>query len=470
MGGLLVLFLVGWGAVSTGRAADSGSRPNVVFILADDLGYGSLGCYGQKKIKTPHLDRMASEGLRFTQAYAGCHVCQPSRSVLMTGQHAGRTAIRANNQNQMLLDADVTVQEVLKTRGYKTGLFGKWGLGFEGTTGHPLKQGCDEFFGQLLQVHAHFHYPSWVWKNTEQYFLPENDGRKLNRYVQDDVQKQALDFIRRHKAEPFFAFIGYITPHVELVVPEDSRAAYDGQFPKVEIFDSRPGYLHSKDGYPTYAGMISRMDKQVGEVLALIKELGLDEQTLVIFTSDNGGQGGGGRWHEMVEYFAINQPLKGYKGSWYEGGLRVPFLARWPNHVAAGATSSHPVHFCDVLPTLAEVVGAKAPAHIDGVSFLPTLINEGTQKPREGMYWEYMRDTTSVSQAARLGKWKGIRTKPDDALELYDLDADVSETTNVAAKHPDIVQKLEAYLKAQHTPLRDYPNQNLKLGVSTYHK
>ncbi len=450
-------------------AAEQPTRPNIIFIMADDLGYGELGCYGQQKIKTPEIDRLAAEGMRFTQAYAGSHVCQPSRSVLMTGLHTGHTPVRANDVKQMLHDQDLTVAEVLKSRGYATGVFGKWGLGFEGTSGRPLKQGFDEFFGQLLQVHAHFYHPYWTWKNENKYMLPGNENHRRKQYVHDEIHAQALDFIRRNHDRPFFAYLPYIIPHVELIVPEDSEIPYRGKFPRRAILDPRPGYLGSDDGLTTFAAMISRLDRHVGEIMQLLKDLHIDDNTIVIFTSDNGGQNGGQNrgWEKMTDFFHGNGPLRGYKGQFYEGGIRVPLIARWPGHVPAGMQSDHMLAFWDVLPTLADLAGAATPKNIDGISFAPTLLQQPGQKEHESLYWEYAR-RGGLSRAARSGRWKVVQNGPRANIELYDLTADLGESKNVAADHPDIVARLSNIMDAAHQPPRNFPPQQRRTGVRDY--
>jgi arylsulfatase A-like enzyme len=451
------------------RCADDARPPNIVFIIADDLGFGALGCYGQEQIATPHIDRLAAEGMRFTRAYAGSHVCQPSRSVLMTGLHTGHTACRANDVRQLLLDSDVTVAELLKSRGYATGGFGKWGLGYEGTTGHPNRQGFDEFFGQYLQVHAHFYYPYWVWHNEERVFLRENEGKQRGRYVMDEIHARALEFIRRSKEGPFFAYLPYIIPHVELVVPEDSEAPYRGRFPRVALRDPRPGYLGSEDGYTTLAGMVSRLDRYVGEVLALLVELGVADNTVVFFTSDNGAQNGGQDqgWTRMTDYFRANGTLRGYKGSFYEGGLRVPFLVRWPGRVPAGSVNDHVLGFQDVLPTLCAVAGVAPPREIDGISLLPALTGEGTQARHLGLYWEYPQ-RTGIGRAARMGRWKAIQARGGGPVELYDLVADEGESRDVAGQHPALVREMVAFMDGAHVAPRDYPAGEPRPTIDDY--
>lgn len=424
---------------------EEGPPPNIIFIMADDLGYGHLGSYGQEKINTPHLDRLAAEGMRFTQAYAGESVCAPSRSVLMTGMHNGHTRIRANGPGMFLFPVDVTVAEVLKQAGYATGAFGKWGLGDHGTTGVPWQQGFDAFTGQLHQVHAHFYYPYWIWHNDQRYPLYENEGEQQNRYVQDVIHEQALEFIRTHHDEPFFAYLPYIIPHSELAVPDESEAPYLDAFPKVMLDDRREGYIDAEHGYATYAGMISRLDLYVGQVMDLLEKLGIADNTLVIFTSDNGPQGGG-MSDPLVEFFDGNGPLRGTKGELYEGGIRVPLIARWPGHIAPGSVSDLPVYFPDVMPTLAEVAGTSAPENLDGFSFLPTLLGEGEQKEHAFMYWAHGGPNGPPhSQAARMGTWKAVQPGRDAPLELYNLQEDLDESNDVAREHPDLVETFKDY-------------------------
>lgn len=451
------------------------SPPNIVLLFVDDLGYGSLGCYGQKLIKTPRLDRMAAEGMKFTQMYAGCHVCQPSRSVLMTGLHTGHAAIRANDYNQLLLPEDVTLAEILKSAGYETALFGKWGLGYEGTSGHPRQQGFDRFFGQLLQVHAHFQYVGWLWDNEAPYQLTANHGRRHGRYTQDEVQARALDWIRsRDGNKPFFACLSYILPHVELVVPEDSKAPYRGKFPNRAILDGRPGYLDSPDdGLATFAGMVSRLDRYAGEVLDLLKDKGWDANTVVIFTSDNGGQGGGVNqgWTNMTDYFHANGIYRGYKSTWYEGGIRVPFIVRWPGKVPADTTVDTVAGFQDLLPTFAELAGSPSPRNIDGISLAPTWLGEQPQAGHEFLYWEYpARWSLGVSRAARMKQWKAIQAPPLKSVELYDLQADPEERLDISAQHPDIVAEMIRRMDQEHSAPRSYPPANLNPSIEQFVK
>jgi len=432
--------------------AQTGTHANIVFILADDLGYGELGCYGQKKIQTPNIDKLAKEGMRFTQCYSGSHVCAPSRSTLMTGLHTGHTPIRANGGYRYLYPEDVTVAEVLKKAGYTCGGFGKWGLGVEETSGFPLKHGFEEWFGFYHQVHAHFYYTHYLWHNDTRFFLPENEGHKRARYSHDEIHKQALAFIRAQKDHPFFAYLPYTLPHVQLVVPEDSLKPYQGKWEETPMPDPRPGYIGAEEPYATFAGMVSRLDRSVGEVMALLKELNLDERTIVFFSSDNGAQGN--QWQRVADFFDGKGLLRGYKGEWYEGGIRVPLIGRWPGKIKPGSTSDHVCAFWDFFPTFAELAGAESPKNLDGISFAPTLLGK-PQKEHEFLYWEMGRGP-GLNQAVRMGDWKAIRHKLKGPIELYNLSTDLSEKKNVASEHPDIVEKITKLMSSEHTQERNY--------------
>jgi arylsulfatase A-like enzyme len=441
--------------------AERPRRPNVVFILADDLGYAHLGCYGQKIIQTPHLDRMAAEGLRFTQAYAGCCICAPSRCTLMTGYHMGHASVRANPGGVPLLPEDITVAQVLKKAGYTCGCFGKWGLGDADTDVVPNKKGFDEFFGYLHQVHAHSHYPAYLWHNDKKVFLPGNSGNskgltgdKRGQHSHDQVTSRALEFLRRNKDRPFFCYIPYTIPHVELLAPEEAVKPYRGKFEETPYVDKNKHYADQPTPRAVYAGMVSHLDRSVGQVLALLKELGLDEKTLVVFSSDNGAQSGVGT--DPV-FFNATGPLRGYKTELYEGGIRVPLIARLPGRIAAGGVSNVPCYFPDVLPTLAELAGAEPLRGIDGLSLVPTLLGEkaaGRKQPlHDFLYWENGPEK-NLRQAVRMGDWKAVRNKSGAALELYNLATDVGEKQDVSGKQPEVVARIEAYLKACRTPQR----------------
>jgi arylsulfatase A-like enzyme len=431
--------------------------PNIVLIMADDLGFGHVGCYGQTKIRTPRLDQLAAEGMRFTQFYAGANVCAPSRSVLMTGLHTGHTPVRNNGMKRFLADEDVTLAEVLKAAGYATGGFGKWGLGTPDTPGVALRQGFDTWCGQYSQVHAHFYYPYFVMHDLAQMPLPENEGRRRGRYVQDVIHQQALAFLQANRDRPFFAYLPYILPHVELVAPPQARQAYEAEFPRIARADPRPGYLGSDHAYAEFAGMVSYLDQLVGEVLDTLKRLGLEEQTIVLFTSDNGPQPG--PWTDIfVDFFDGNGPFRGAKTNFYEGGIRVPLIVRWPGKIAPGTVTDQIGYFPDILPTLAELAQARAhlPPRLDGLSLVPTLLGRPQEQPQHAyLYWEAAGTRQDiVQQAVRWGNWKAVRNGPRDPMELYDLSRDPGETQNVAAEHPEVMQQIAAICREAHTPER----------------
>ena len=449
LSGLLGILLVS--SAWAGPAGVAGSRPNIVLIVADDLGHGHLGSYGQDKIRTPHINRLAAEGMRFTNAYAGSAVCAPSRSVLMTGQHTGHTPVRTNGADNRLNPADFTVAEMLKAAGYATGGFGKWGLGQQFTTGRAYDQGFDLWVGQYDQVHAHFYYPWYIWRNNRRILLLENEGGGRGHYVHDVIHQHALTFIREHKDRPFFAYLSYLLPHVELVVPEEDEKPYSRKgWPQVAIPDPREGYIGSHDAYVTYAGMISRLDRHVGEVITLVDRLGLKENTLIIFTSDNGAQGD--TWKPLQDFFNGAGGLRGLKGELYEGGIRVPMIARWPGKIKAGSVRALPTCLYDFMPTLAQLAGIAAPVNTDGVSLLPTLLGTDGQQRHRYLYWEHQAQT-----AVRAGRWKAIRPSRLDAWELYDLSTDESETTNVAQKKAMILARLVTFARVAHTAPRPMP-------------
>ena len=447
-------FLAGAAALAAGAATRR--PPNIVWIMADDLGYSDLGCYGQRHIRTPNIDRMAAEGLRFTDAYSGCTVCAPSRSVLMTGFHMGHTSVRSNPGGVPLRAEDRTIAEVLKPAGYATGGFGKWGLGDVGTTGVPSRHGFDEFFGYLHQVHAHFYYPRILYENEKPYPLAGNENGQRTTYSHDIIAGKALDFIRRHRDRPFFCYMPVTLPHWELLVPEDSMAEYRGKFPEKRFTVGH--YAPQDHPHAAYAGMITRLDRDVGRVLALLGELGLDGNTLVVFTSDNGGA------LRIVgdDFFHSYGPFRGFKQNLYEGGIRVPFVARWPRRIRAGAVSSHPFAFCDIMATLAELAGTTPSKGHDGISVLPTLLGRGRQRTHEFLYWELPRHNGKTGefarevpmQAVRMGSWKAVRPKPGAPLELYDLGADPGETRDLAAAQPGVMARIEKYLATARTEPR----------------
>lgn len=446
--------------------SSAAEKPNLIWIMADDLGYGDLGSYGQKVIQTPHLDRMAREGMSFRQFYAGATVCAPSRSVLMTGQHHGHTRVRGNagSENpvaQALRPQDVTVARELKEAGYITGLVGKWGLGDIGAaeSGLPRKHGFDYFFGYLNQRHAHNHFPDFLWRNEERVALPNvvtpvgGDGAgyatKAVVYADDLFAEEALKFVAQNKERPFFLYWSMVVPHAN---NERTRALKDG----AEVPDYGP---YGDRDWPNpdkgQAAMITRLDSYVGRMLAEVKRLGLDRKTLVIFTSDNGPHN---ESNHNLGRFQPSGPFSGVKRSLTDGGIRVPVIAWWPGTVKAGAASGHVAYFGDWFATSCELAGATVPAGLDSISFVPVLRGRpGEQKRHEFLYWEFHE--RGFSQAALYqGRWKGIRERSLDApIQLYDLHADPGEQRNLAAKAPATAAKLDAYLKTARSVSRDWP-------------
>lgn len=437
--------------------------------MADDLGYGDLGCYGQKIIKTPHIDQMAAEGMRFTDAYAGCTVCAPSRSVLMTGKHMGHTSIRANSGGVPLLPEDVTVGEVLQKAGYITGAFGKWGLGDIGSDGVPWKQGFENFNGFLHQIHAHSHYPGFLYDEDDVEPYRENYGGYKTTYANDRFAQLSLGVASEahRKKKPFFLYIPFTLPHLELLVPNESMQPYD----KIVVEDGsyrdmRNHYATQPKPRTTYAGMVSRLDGYVGSIIKAIQNLGLDDNTIFFFCSDNGTATP--IWDDKG-YFQSAGPFRGHKTNFYEGGIRTPMIVRWKGRIKPGSVNSLPWYFADVMPTLAELAGAAPPDGIDGISVVPTLLGKGVQKKHPYLYWElpkYDKATGTFAeetpmQAVRMGNWKGVRPKAGGPLELYDLSKDLAEKNDVAAKFPAVVKKLEEICKSARTPPRmqkDIPN------------
>ncbi|HET8549262.1 MAG TPA: arylsulfatase [Bryobacteraceae bacterium] len=437
-------FLAMTGAAFAANAA--ASRPNIVFILLDDLGWGDLGCYRQKLIETPNIDALARESMRFTDCYAGGSVCAPSRSVLMTGLHGGHTPVRANAGTVPLRHEDFTIAEMLKKTGYATGCFGKWGLGDAGSAGAATRQGFDEFFGYLHQVHAHDYWTPFLRDGEKRLELPANSEGKRGVYSSDLIHSRALDFLRKHRSRPYFLYAAYTLPHARLEPPDDSPYS-KRDWPQL---------------YKNYAAMVTRADRQVGELLRAIDR----ENTVVFLASDNGGEG------DKVDFFHSNANFRGRKASLYEGGIRVPMIVHWPGRVRAGSISPCAWSFCDMMPTLAEIVGVKPPDGIDGVSVLPTLL--GRTQPVRSLYWEqysFDRRTNdlrpeSLQQAARIGSWKAVRRKPEGAVELYRLDEDPGETHDVAAQHRARVEEMESYMRGAHIPPRPHNTGNMQFVVS----
>ncbi len=435
--------------------ASVANPPNIILIMADDLGYGHLGSYGQSKINTPNIDRLAADGMRFTKAYAGSTVCAPSRSVLMTGLHGGHTPVRGNLGDAHLRDSDITLAEILQAAGYATGGYGKWGLGLADSPGHPLRQGFDDFLGYLHQVHAHFFYPFWLTFNHGRMNLRLNENGGRGQYSHDVMFERALEFIRRNRDGPFFCYLPVTIPHVELAVPADSLAEYLGRFPEVGGGQERRiGYIVSPNPRATYAAMVSRLDRDVGRVLELLRSLGIDEKTIMIFNSDNGAQS---RFDVSEDFFEATGGLRGYKGSMYEGGLRIPQIVRWPGRVKAGAVSDHITYFPDMMPTFAELAEVEPPP-TDGISILPTLLENGRQREHDWLYWELVSSGNQLrTQAARMGQWKFVRGSMNGPVELYNLETDETETTDLASDRPELVEKFENWVRENRTKPPDQP-------------
>lgn len=465
MTGRLIMLLLG----VLPLALHAQKRPNIVFILADDLGYGDLGVYGQQYIHTPHLDRLAAEGMRFTQFYAGTTVCAPSRSSLLTGQHTGHTYIRGNKEIQPegqepLADSVQTFAQLLQQAGYVTGAFGKWGLGMVGTSGDPNHKGFDEFFGYNCQRQSHRYYPTHLWHNSEKIILDGNDLSQQVHYAPSLIQQKTLAFIENHKDSSFFLFIPTVLPHAELQGPEDEYyRQYEHAFDETPHHGSDYGPGATVAGYAsvdkpraTFAAMVSRMDAYVGQVLDKLDELGLTDNTLVIFSSDNGPHQEGGA---DPEFFNSAGGLRGVKRDLYEGGIRTPLIAHWPNHIAAGSVSDHIGAFWDIMPTLVELTGAPRPHYTDGISLLPTLLGQGDQQQHGYLYWEFHEG--GGRQAVRIGNWKGVRLNvkeaPDGPIALYDLQADPAETTDVAAARPEIAKQLAERMEKAHHESAVFP-------------
>ncbi len=433
--------------------------PNVIYILADDLGYGDLGVYGQALIDTPNLDRLAAEGMVFTQHYAGSTVCAPSRASLMAGLHTGHTLIRDNKAvppegEHPIPDSRMTLAERLQAVGYQTAAIGKWGLGAPETEGVPTRQGFGHFFGYNGQREAHSYYPDHLWRNEDRVELEANRDGGRGAYSHDLLADDVLRFIREATDVPFFLYVPFTIPHAGLDVPEDSMAPYRGRFEETPS-EAAGRYIAQATPRAAFAGMVSRLDWDVGRIVDLVDALGLRERTLVIFTSDNGPHAEGGA---DPEFFGSNGGLRGIKRDLYEGGIRVPMIARWPGQVAAGSRTDHVSAFWDVTPTLLELAGAPPPQDIDGLSFAPTLRGE-PQQTHEYLYWEFHEQ--GGKQAVRMGDWKGVRLEvwqdPAGPIELYDLAGDPAETRDVAGDHPDVVARMAQLMREAHTPSEVFP-------------
>jgi arylsulfatase A len=446
---VVILCLLHGGAMiaATARAAE---QPNIIFILADDLGYGDLGCYGQKNFATPHLDRMAAEGMRFTQHYAGSTVCAPSRACLLTGQHTGHVYQRGNGNIAFRPDPqDVSIGRMLKQAGYHTAMIGKSGLSCNTQNGaHPNEKGFDHFFGYVGHGAAHRYYPPSLWRNGKKVFYPDNHGKEGKDYSTDLFLADAKKYLNEHRDGPFFLHLALQAPHADLNVPAKWRDPFIGKF------EEKP---HTKDNHyraethskATFAGMVTHLDDAVGQILDQLRELGIEENTLVFFSSDNGPMSEGG-WDR--DHFDSNGPLRGGKRDMYEGGIRVPLIAWQPGTIKPGSTSDHVSAFWDFVPTACEAAGVAPPTDVDGISYLPTLRGEGKQQEHDYLYWEFYE--RGGKQAVRQGDWKAVRLDvekdPNGPIELYNLSEDLGETRNVAAEHPEIVARFEQLMRDAH--------------------
>ena len=426
--------------------------PNIIFILADDLGYGDLGCYGQDLIDTPSLDRLAAEGTRFTQCYAGSTVCAPSRCCLMTGLHTGHARVRGNKRIP-LRPQDTTVAEVLKKAGYTTALIGKWGLGEPDTSGVPNRKGFDDFYGYLNQRHAHNYFPDHLWRNEMKEPIEGNvlskdkPGVSVKRgaYSHDLCTQEALDYVERKKDSPFFLYLAYTVPHAN---NERGRHEGDGmEIPHHGLYAE----LRWPEPQRGHAAMINKLDTDVGRLMAKLKDLGIDDNTIVFFSSDNGTHSEGGA---RPEFFESSGPLRGIKRDLYEGGIRVPGIVRWPGRVPANTVSDQVWAFWDFLPTAAELAGVKPPEGLDGISILPALLG-GKTVQRDPLYWEFHEG--GYKRAVLMGHWKAVSLRPGKRIRLYDLSQDIGETTDLASKHPDIIARVEAYLEQARSPSETWP-------------
>lgn len=451
----------------------TGGRPNIVFLLADDLGYGDVGFNGQTKIRTPYMDRLATEGRVYTHFYAGTSICAPSRSTLLTGQHTGHTYIRGNKSvppegQEPLPITGKGLAALLKSAGYHTAAFGKWGLGYIESPGDPLKQGFDHFYGYNSQSLAHRYYPDHLWDDDQKVLLTQNaDFTRQAVYAPDLIQQKALDYIDQQSDKaPFFLFLPYILPHAELIVPDDSIfASYKGKFPETPYKgrDYGPkavdhGYASQQYPHAAFAAMVTRLDLYLGQIMQRLKARGLDKNTIIIFTSDNGPHIEGGA---DPAFFNSNGPFRGVKRDLYEGGIREPFAVSWPGKIKAGSVSDGVFAFWDLLPTFVSLAGEKKsiPDHIDGISFVPDLLGKGKQKKHDYLYFELHEQ--GGKQAVVKGDWKAIRLNvdqnPNGKLLLYNIKQDPAETKDLADKNPAIVKQMEIIMDKAHTPSALFP-------------
>jgi len=457
----LLLFISSTLGLHIALSAQKIQKPNIILILADDLGYGDLGCYGQQKINTPHIDQLASQGMRFTQHYSGTTVSAPSRCSLLTGLHTGHCEIRGNataspEGQYPLSDSAVTLAKVLKLAGYSTGCFGKWGLGFIENTGNPLKHGFDNFYGYYCQSLAHRYYPKYLWNNDKKIML-NNQGSMLRDYAPDLIHQQALRFIHQNQDTSFFLFLPYILPHAELIVPDDSlfRNNKNKFLPEKNFIgndygpDINPsGYSSQLYSHAAFAAMIQRLDNYVGEIISLLEMLNIDSNTIILFSSDNGPHLEAGA---DPEYFNSNGGLRGFKRDLYEGGIRVPLIVSWPGNILPGTVNNHICSSWDFLPTFCDFANISTPEKTDGISFLNSLLGKENRQHNH-LYWEFHEQ--GGKQAVRLNQWKGIKLQmannPEAPIELYNIESDSAETINLANQFPDIVERINQIMINEH--------------------
>ncbi|MCC8089317.1 MAG: arylsulfatase [Rikenellaceae bacterium] len=446
--------------------AEEPPKPNIIYILADDLGYGDLSCYGQQHFQTPNLDRMADEGIKFTQHYAGASMSAPSRCALMTGMHTGHATIRDNfsatRERVPLTPEDVTIAKLFQNEGYSTAMFGKWGLGELNTTGVPTEQGFDKFFGYINQRDAHSYYPVQLQCNTGNVELAENENGQHGIYSHDLIHDKAMKYIREQAESeaPFLVFLTYTLPHAELLVPDDDLMKFVGKFPEVPYPGGQGGERYLPQPYPkaAYAGMVTRLDRNVGELFDLLKELGIDDNTIVMFTSDNGPHQEGGN---DPEFFNSSGGLRGIKRSFYEGGIREPMIVRWPEKIQPGTVTDHISAFWDVMPTMCEIAGIGYPDNIDGVSFLPVLKGAEMDDKDHILYWE-LNEGPRFKQAVRMGDYKAIRHGLENQVEIYNLKNDVAETIDISDSNPELVEQALNYFATMRTDNPNFPTTERK--------
>lgn len=456
-------------------SAETEKMPNVIYILVDDLGIGDLSCYGQRHFTTPNIDRLASEGMIFSDHYSGSTVSAPSRASLMTGLHTGHLSVRGNREmkgaegQHPMSEEEQTLANLFKDAGYSTAAFGKWGLGYVGSVGDPNNKGFDEFFGYNCQREAHRYYPTHLWHNDQKVILEGNDTKTKAIYAPDMIQERALEYIRQKSDEPFFLYLAIVPPHAELLSPEDEiLEQFRGKFEETpyiatsagadygsEDFSSA-GYCSQPEPRATFAAMVTRVDNYVGQVMDLLSELGIEDNTLVIFSSDNGTHREGGA---DPDFFGSNGGFRGYKRDMTDGGIRTPMIARWSGVIEAGSSSGHISAFWDMMPTFAELTHQELSLPTDGISMLPTLLGEQDQQQHEALYWEFTE--RGGDMAVRMGQWKalrlGINNNPDTKIELYDITKDKQELNNLADDYPDVVEKTRQIMDREHTPSENFP-------------